>query len=112
MKFSFSTLVLMISACIPAIAQASPFLVCDPTTETIEYYVVSGLPTGMGAEKITPDVTKKYGFMLDLSTLPPGEYTIKAKACTGPWGCSADSLPFSFKRPAPSQSPLGIGLSQ
>src|SRR5574343_269706 len=95
-----------------SMASAGPILVCDPSTDKIDYYVVTGLPSSLGGDKIIPDATKKYGFVLDLASLPVGSYTVTAKACAEPWGCSATSSPFQFSRPALSQGPLGIKLSQ
>ncbi len=77
----------------------SPFLVCDPQPG-VDYYVVSGLPAAVDGSHVAPDATGKYGFQLDLSALPPGNYTVKAKACVELWGCSDDSSPFAFTRPA------------
>lgn len=73
-------------------------LVCDPQNG-IDYYIVTGLPSTIDGSKVSPDSTGAYGFKLDISTIPAGEYTVTAQACSELWGCSAVSNPFSFTRP-------------
>jgi hypothetical protein len=109
MKYLLGVLFVLLLA---SMAHAVPFLVCDPTDETISHYVVEGLPVAINAVSIQPDVSKTYGFKLDLSALPVGDYTVRAKACIETWGCSEWSLPFVFKRPAPLRIPGGIKLGQ
>ena len=81
---------------------ASPFLVCDPpaTGEPVEYYEVDGLPSPFTGREIPRDASGKYGFKLDLATLPAGgPWTLKARACNAMWGCSEDSTPYVLMRP-------------
>ena len=94
---------------------AAPFLVCNPQPGAgVEWYVVSGLPAAVDGSKVVVDSTGTYGFKLDLAAIPPGTYTVKAKACKqdANWGeaCSVDSLPFEFSRPTPPTSPLNQRL--
>ena len=96
---------------LPVTVLAAPFLVCDPQAG-VEYYTVSGLPAAINTTHINPDPTGTYGFKLDLATLVPGNYTVKANACTALWGCSADSAPFGFVRPASATGPLNLRLTQ
>lgn len=84
----------------------SPFLVCDPY-QGAGYFVVTGLPAAVDGSHVAPDSTGTFGFKLDLANLPAGgPYTVKVKACSDTWGCSDDSLPFVFTRPALS-APAG-----
>lgn len=94
----------------PTLCVASPFLVCDATTDTVGYYVVEGLPSSMGGANVAIDESKTYGFKLDLSDLPSGTYTVTAKACLEPWGCSKPSSPFTFSRPGIPGAPNGTRL--
>ena len=51
----------------------------------------------------------QYAVILDLTSLNPGEHTLKAKACSeinGQGGCSEASVPFVWIKPAPVISPL------
>lgn len=73
-------------------------LVCDPQSG-IDYYVVTGLPSTIDGSKVSPDSTGPYGFRIDITSIPAGEYTVTAQACTELWGCSAVSAPFTFTRP-------------
>lgn len=96
----------------PLSAIAAPFLVCDPQAD-VDYYVVTGLPAPIDGSHVAPDSTGTFGFKLDLGTLPVGgPYAIKAKACNNAWGCSADSLPFVFTRPAALTTPADVRLSR
>lgn len=99
----------------PCIVFASPFLVCDPyanNNEAVDYFVVTGLPAEIDASHISKDATGQYGFKFDLSGVAVGgPYTVKAKACNS-WGCSQDSLPFSFSRPVALPTPVGPKLTQ
>lgn len=103
-------LALLIILALASTVLAAPFLVCDPQTG-VEYYTVSGLPAAINTSHILPDATGTYGFKLDLATLVPGTYTVKANACTALWGCSADSNPLNFVRPASGTGPLNLRLS-
>jgi hypothetical protein len=81
---------------------ASPFLVCEPPVagEPVEYYEVDGLPEPFTGREIPRDPAGKYGFKLDLATLPAGgPWTLKARACNAMWGCSEDSAPYVLMRP-------------
>ncbi len=87
-------------------AFASPFLVADPYTGA-DYFVITGVP--LDGSSVSPDTT--YAFKFDLVNLPPGTYTVKAKACSNLWGCTDESAPFVFTRPALG-IPAGIKLSK
>jgi hypothetical protein len=91
----------------------SPFLVCDPYqagSVQPDYYTVSGLPANIPASNI-PVHNATYGFKLDIGSLPPGTWTVKANACkrastNWPVGsCSADSNPLVLEPPANPFSP-------
>lgn len=108
MGILFQTYMIIILLAAPA--SAAPFLVCDPQPgQGVEWYVVTGLPAQVDGSHVAPDSTGTYGFKLDLAEMPPGTYTVKAKACqqTVTWGevCSVDSLPLDFERPSPPLRP-------
>jgi hypothetical protein len=95
-------LIILLALLYLEIVEASPFLVCDPppATEPVEYYEVDGLPAPFTGRNIPRDNTGKYGFQLDLATLPVGgPWTLKARACNAVWGCSDDSAPYVLNRP-------------
>lgn len=110
MKKALSIIVIAMILCIGSTAFAAPFLVCDPQAG-VEYYVVTGLPAAIDASRIPPDASGTFGFKLDLGPLAVGSYTVKAKACAGVWGCSADSSPFVFTKPALSTAPVNVRLA-
>jgi hypothetical protein len=90
---------------------AGPYLVCDPQPgQGVTYYVVLGLPASIDASHISPDASGTYGFKLDLAMLPVGSYTVIARACTS-WGCSGDSSPLVFSRPAAVSIPQHVIIS-
>jgi len=98
---------------VPLIAEASPFLVCDPYPSTAvqptEFVVTI---SGVSAPVTTPavDVTGGKGMKLDLGPLNlTGARTVTAKAKNA-WGESAASLPFVFTAGAPATL-TGLGLS-
>ena len=93
------------------ICLASPYLVCDPQPG-VNWYEVSGLPSSIPASNVPIDSTGKYGFILDLASLPAGSYTVTAKACSEFWGCSPSSNPFTFTRPSQFTSPAGVKLAK
>jgi len=94
-----------------AVVLLSPFLVCDPyPTGSVQpdYYTVTGLPASIPSSNI-PGHNATYGFKLDIGSLPPGSWTVKANACkkaSASWpvgSCSADSNPLSLS-PTPQPS--------
>jgi hypothetical protein len=102
------------------VAQAAPFLVCNPEGVTLASgqtltYNVTGLPASIAATNIVADSTGTYGFALDLATLPAGSYTVTATACLNDpvqgVSCTSASSPFSFSRIGPPPVPAGLGLS-
>lgn len=103
------TIAILLALFVPEIVLASPFLVCDPQVG-VDYYTVSGLPASIDASHISVDPTGKYGFTLDLASLPVGTYTVRGKACSNLWGCSADSNPFGFTRPENTTGPINLRL--
>lgn len=98
-----------------AAAIAAPFLVCDYQAG-VTHYQVDGLPVGMNGTQAIPAHNATYGFKYDLATLPPGTYTLKARACRGDatWGgvCSADSNPLILTRPSPPSAPVGSRVTR
>jgi hypothetical protein len=89
-----------------------PYLVCDEpdALEQVTYYTVRGLGNGGFADPArVPSDPGEYGFKLDLSTLKPGAYTIKANACNE-WSCSVDSSPFDFSVPGNPSIPVGLRI--
>lgn len=89
----------------PCSAWCAPFLVSNPPTSTVETCTFEGLD-------LSCDLAADGSIHTDLSTLPTGSYTVKAKYCTekGLW-CSDWSNPFSFAKPA-LIPPAAIGLSR
>jgi len=104
-------------ALLPAVAQAAPFLVCNPvptnvaTTIVPTEYVVT--ISGVASPITTPAVaagTNQVALKLDLGPLNlSGSRTVTVKARNS-WGESADSLPFTFTAGRPV-APIGITLS-
>jgi hypothetical protein len=93
-----------------AVSASAVSLVCDKQTG-VDYYVVNGLPASYtGASNITPSTNPLYGFLFDISTIPAGTYNLTAQACSNLWGCSANSVPLAFTRPAVLVTPGGLGL--
>ncbi len=72
-----------------ALSYASPFLVCDPQADALEYVVV----LSDGAEIITPAPLH-----YDLSGLTPGVYVVTVYAKSGVWRSEA-SIPLDFTKP-------------
>lgn len=87
----------------PCVVLADPFLVCDPPEEgqNVEYYLLTGLSIVQPDEQVPLDTTGQFGFKLDLSGLPFGNYTVTGMACNK-WGCSEASVPFEFTKIVPS----------
>lgn len=89
------------------IANASPYLVSDNSTETsVDSCKIEGdgftLPCVLNAHK---------GINIDIASLTRGRsYTITAKYCAGVW-CSDSSSPFLFTAPL-TPKPLNIQLSK
>jgi len=110
MKRKISLAVILIL--FPIMAFAEPFLVCDPPEagQDVGYYLVSGLSIVQPDEKIPVDGTGEFGFKVDLSPLPFGNYTITAMACND-WGCSEASVPFEFTKIVPS-TPSKLSISR
>ena len=104
--------VLFLVMLFPAIASASPFLVCDPfpAGSAVSSFVVfwDGSLTGVVAPVFT-DATGTY-LHLDLASVANGSHTVKVRARNS-WGESADSLPFTFVKLVPS-APLNIRIDQ
>jgi hypothetical protein len=90
---------------LPAIAKASPFLVCDPMAEAEEFEIV-----GLGKEPIiTPAFVRQDGqreLRYDVQSLPPGSYTVKVRALVGLWG-SDYSDPLDLSKPALPKPSVG-----
>lgn len=88
-----------------------PFLVCDEpaASENVTYYTVRGLGGGGFADPCTTPATvaATEGFKLDLSSLKPGSYTVKANACNA-YQCSLESAPFVFTVPGAPSPPTNL----
>lgn len=103
----------LLLAMLPFVANAAPFLICDPYPSTgaqpSEFVVtISGITTPI----VTPavDVAGGKAMRLDLGPLNlSGAKTVTAKARNA-WGESAASSPFSFGAGSPAPV-TGIGLS-
>lgn len=110
MKLILSILMVLMTA---VVAIGAPFLVCDYQAG-VSFYQVDGLPPGMNGTQSIPAHNATYGFKYDIGNLPPGTYTLKARACRSDplWGgaCSADSNPLSFTRPAVPSGVVSIRL--
>lgn len=92
---------------VPTVAFAGPYVVCDaylPADEIINFKV--SLDGGVYVNSVPVSNGLKY----DLSAVTVGVHTIKAQACNI-WGCSVDSLPFSFTRPVSLLPPVTLRLS-
>jgi hypothetical protein len=85
-----------------------PRLVCDmpPAVEQVKYYTIAGLPGNPTAPKLE---TGDYGFEYDLTSVPPGVYSIRCSACTD-WACSLPS-PLDFTVPENASAPLNLRLA-
>lgn len=92
-----------------AMAEASPFLVCDPQA-TVTHYKITGDAFWTGNIPAQADGSLR----TDLATIPVGVHTVQAVACrTGdgwPEVCSGPTLPFSFVRPGVPVIPGGVKL--
>lgn len=86
-----------------------PRLICDEPgpIDVVEKYILLGLP-GSPVE-VLPDPDPNIGFSYDLSTLPPGAYTVAARACNA-WACSIDSDPLDFTALAAPSRPVGLRI--
>lgn len=91
-----------------------PYLVCDEPDpdEGVTYYTVRGLGPGGFADPLTVPAWpgSDYGFKLDITSLPPGVYTVRANACNQ-YQCSIDSDPFAFTVPGAPSAPRGLRIS-
>ncbi len=76
---------------------AGPFLVCDP------YMAADGIikfQVMIDAAAPVDSTPVANALKFDLSGVTTGVHTVKVKACNL-WGCSSDSLPFSFTKSIP-----------
>jgi hypothetical protein len=98
-------LTLLSLACL---AQASPFLVCDPYPAGLAQAVmpVSFVVTGLSANPLSvPATTNSDGTIqlhYDLSALGNGTYTVTAAAVNVFGGLSGNSAPFTFTSGVPA----------
>lgn len=90
-KIFFLTLVFLIFA---NVAQAAPFLVCDPQAG-VTHYQITGDPYWTGDIPAQADGSLR----TDLATIPTGAHNISVRACNL-WGCSS-AVPFSFTKELP-----------
>jgi hypothetical protein len=101
--------------CFYLMANAAPFLVCDPPpagSTMPTFYKIASLP-GVPAQ-VPKDTTGTYGFKYDLASLPAGSYTVTAQACltNASFGevCSVSTAPFSFTKPGTPSTPTNQKL--
>lgn len=96
------------------LAQASPYLVCDPVPTTgvqpTSYLVtIDGAAAVEVAAFRLADNSVRLSY--DLSAVAVGNHTVTVKAKTI-WGESSASAPFVFARPSQNASaPVGISIS-
>ena len=85
-----------------------PFIVCDKPRpeENVKYYTMAGLPGNPQAEAYAGP---EYGVRHDVTSLPPGVYTLQCSACND-WACSIPS-PLSFTVPEKASVPLNLRLA-
>lgn len=109
MKRLFLTLVLILS--LAGMAQANPFIVCDPQTG-ITHYKVTG-----GAWVMSPVSAQADGSIkMDIVTAPVGTSNLTFSACATEWDgipgevCSP-TVPFSFTRRGIPATPGGVKLA-
>lgn len=109
-KINQLAIVILALCLLPAIAFASPFLVCDPMTGVEQTQVtLDGEPQGWVpyAEQDFGGTT--YCVLMDLAGLANGSHTATAEADWGVWGASDPSVPFDFSKPD-VQAPAGFVL--
>jgi hypothetical protein len=76
-------------------AMAAPYLVSDPAlaSDNVTSCILEGLPIACQLDALD-------AIRVDLATLQPGSYTVRAAFCAGMWGCSDWSNPFVFQKPS------------
>jgi hypothetical protein len=111
-KILFVLLLALAMSPMVAESQAGPFLRCDQYTSNPPDYFKVFMDNGSAVQSPIFVYTGETGAALhyDLSSVAVGSHTAKAQACKaattwGPEVCSADSVPFTFTRPAPSVAP-------
>lgn len=115
MKKIFLAIAMVLLLASIALAADDVFVTCDPVAGAT-FYKVMGLPATIDASNIPALTTGPNGFLLKVTDLITGAYTITAQACASGAGwpkevCTGDSSPFSFTRPsAPSAAPTNIRL--
>ena len=84
----------------PYLSQANPWLVCDPMTAEVVSIQLNLNGQLIDVSTATMQKEADAWYLLDLSSIVAGSYTVKAKADYGSWGWSNDSVPFDFVKPA------------
>lgn len=104
-------LAFLVAVVLPGMAQASPFLLCDPypASAGVDNFsvVIDGKPAVASTPLALADGSEKCHH--DLAGLSNGQHTATVKACNQ-WGCSASSAPFVFSVGVPSV-PTGLGIT-
>jgi hypothetical protein len=99
MKRKMLLLTVLLSLCLPGLLMAAPWLTCDPMTdEVVEIQLnLNGQQVDVDTAVIQKTATAWY--LLDLSSIAAGSYTVTGKADYGLWGWSTDSVPLDFVKP-------------
>ncbi len=100
MKKKVILLTVLLLLCLPGLVLASPWLICDPMSADVVQIDLdlNGQLIHVDPAVIQKDATAWY--LLDLSSIGAGSYTVTGKADYGMWGWSNDSVPFDFVKPA------------
>ncbi len=99
MKIKRLLLTVLLLLCLPGLSMASPWLTCDPMSDEVVQIDLSlnGQLIHVDPAVIQKDATAWY--LLDLSSIGAGSYTVTGKADYGLWGWSNDSVPLHFVKP-------------
>lgn len=114
MKKFFTALAILSLVLAAGAAHADPHLTCDPyqVTDGVTNFVLTIDGTAITTTQIVTDTAKAtVSLNYDLANIAVGTHTLTAKACST-WGCSADSVPFVFTRPAALASPKNFILGK
>ncbi len=82
---------------VASVGWTAPFLVCDPPLpgDVVTNYKLF-FDSGAAIDHVPVAGVIRY----DLAGISAGNHIVKAQACNE-WGCSADSLPFTFIKKIP-----------
>ncbi len=99
MKTKMILLTVLLLLCLPGLLMAAPWLTCDPMTAEVAAIQLSLDGQIVDVDTATIQKTPSAWYLLDLSSIVAGSYTVTAKADYGLWGWSTDSVPFDFVKP-------------